>query len=175
LVDSTWGAGHLNGMDFERHFEPFYFLCSPTQFIYSHFPEKSEHQYVKPELTKEEFLDLPYVKPNFFTSGLNLVKHIGTEIAVSDDKIVFEIERVHPDESKPLHATLEWEGYNEDIPVMIQRLSTPGPRGGRKYRFLCSCPSKGEGDFNIFVMLEGNSVSITLQIFFLQIFLCFLI
>ncbi|GBC06676.1 hypothetical protein RclHR1_00070043 [Rhizophagus clarus] len=157
FVDSTWGAGHLNGMDFERCFEPFYFLCSPTQFIYSHLPEKPEHQYVKPELTTEEFLELPYVKPQFFTSGLNFVKHLGTEIVVSDDKIVFEIERVHPDESKPLHATLEWEGHNEDIPVMIQRLGTPGPRGGRKYRLLCNCPSKGTGEFNIYVMLEGNS------------------
>ncbi|CAB4428841.1 unnamed protein product [Rhizophagus irregularis] len=157
LVDSTWGAGILNGMDFERRFEPFYFLCSPTQFIYSHYPEKPDHQYVEPKLTKEEFLDMPYVKPQFFASGLNFVKHIGTGIEISDDKVEFEIERVHPDESKPLHATLEWEGHNEDIPVMIQRLITPGPRGGRKFKLSCTCPSKGEGEFNIFVMLEGNS------------------
>ncbi|CAG8517629.1 16055_t:CDS:2 [Funneliformis caledonium] len=154
LVDNTWGAGILNGTEFEKHFEPFHFLCSPTQFIYSHFPEKPEQQYVEPKLTKAEFLDLPYVKPKFFSSGLGFVKHLGNEIKVSDDKVTMEIERIHPDESKPLHATLEWKG--QELTALIQRLATPGPKGGRKYKLSCTCPSKGEGKFNIFVMLKGN-------------------
>ena len=148
LVDNTWGAGYLNGMDFERRFEPFYFLCPPTQFIYSHLPNKPEHQYVDPTLTKKEFLDLPFVKPTFFTSGLRFVKHLGNVIKVSDDKVTMEIERINPDEGKPLHAKLEWEGKR--IPVMIQRLNTPGPKGGRKYKMSCVCPSKGEGKLNLF-------------------------
>ncbi|CAI2164926.1 11724_t:CDS:2 [Funneliformis geosporum] len=154
LVDSTWGAGTLNGMDFEKNFEPFHFLCSPTQFIYSHFPENSEQQYVTPKLSKAEFLDLPYVKPKFFSSGLGFVKHLGNEIKVSDDQITIEIERLHPDESKPLYATLEWK--DQELTALIQRLATPGPKGGRKYKLLSTCPSKGEGKFNIFVMLKGN-------------------
>jgi hypothetical protein len=162
LVDNTWGAGYLNGMDFEKRFEPFYFLCSPTLFIYGHLPDDPKHQYVEPKLTKEEFLDLPYVKPTFFTSGLRFVKHLGNTIEVSDDKVTMEIERIDPDESKPLHAKLRWNG--EGIPVLIQRLSSPGPKGGRKYKLICTCPSKGEGELNIFVMLEGNKVSIITKI-----------
>jgi len=101
---------------------------------------------------------LPYVKPQFCTSGLGFVKHFGDTIEVSDDKFSMEIERINPDESKPLHATLEWQG--KELPVLIQRLDELGPKGGRKYKLSFNCPSKGEGKFNIFVMLKGNEVRI---------------
>ncbi|CAG8474752.1 12343_t:CDS:2 [Acaulospora morrowiae] len=156
LIDSTWGAGILNGQHFERRFEPFYFLCKPTQFIYSHLPDDPKQQYVSPPLTQDEFLDLTFVKPQFFVSGLQFRNHYGNVIVTGNDQLEVEIARFSPDKGKPLHAVLEWKG--KSIPVMVQRLVGYGDgSGGRVYKLNVACPSAGEGKLEIYVMIKGNS------------------
>ena len=37
-IDSTWGAGHIEGKTFVKSYKEFYFLVNPELLIRSHFP-----------------------------------------------------------------------------------------------------------------------------------------
>ena len=54
-IDSTWGAGSLNGREFEKELEEFYFCPKPENLISSHFPEDSKWQLIYPPISEEEF------------------------------------------------------------------------------------------------------------------------
>lgn len=68
LVDPTWGAG---GGDNENRLEDFYFLTSPEEFIYTHY--NNGNQLLQPQLTREEFVQLPVVKSAYYRLGLTLL------------------------------------------------------------------------------------------------------
>ncbi|CAG8598130.1 1124_t:CDS:2, partial [Ambispora leptoticha] len=163
LIESTWGAGIVQGTKFVKRYDPFYFLTVPTKLIYSHLPRKDEEQYLSPPITVQEFLSLPFVKPPFYTAGLSFTKRMGTEIEVNDSRLELEIERTRPDANKPLHAYLEWD--HRQVPVFIQRLSGHGKRGGQLYRIISEIPSHGEGKLNIFVLLDGTEQRFEFVIF----------
>ncbi|RIB05218.1 hypothetical protein C2G38_2220251 [Gigaspora rosea] len=156
LIDCAWGAGRLNEKSkLEKHFEPFYFLTPPTYFIYSHFPNDPKEQYLKPQITKEEFLSLIHVKPPFFAAGLDIREITGNVITTHDDLICFEILRSQPDEGKPLYAVLNWDDKKEHE-VLIQRKVGYDAASGKSFKLQTSCPGCGEGKLEIYVLLEGN-------------------
>ncbi|KAF0449902.1 cytokinesis protein cyk3 [Gigaspora margarita] len=155
LIDCAWGAGRLNEKSkFEKHFEPFYFLTPPTHFIYSHFPNDPKEQYLKPEVTKEEFLCLTHLKPSFFAAGLDIRDIAGNVITTHDDLISFEILRSQPDEGKPLHAVLHWDKKEHE--VLIQRKVGYDAASGKAFKLQTTCPGSGEGKLEIYVLFEGN-------------------
>lgn len=74
LVDSTWGAGHINSGDvYQRGFNQYYFLTPPSQLIFTHFPVESKWQLLKQPLSKEEFIQQPELDSAFFSAGIELV------------------------------------------------------------------------------------------------------
>ena len=64
-LDSTWGAGHIEGQDFKREFNEFYFLPNPELLIKSHFPEDEKWQLTEKRYTIEEFLKWPKISHCF--------------------------------------------------------------------------------------------------------------
>ena len=54
-IDSTWGAGTLNGNEFKQELREFYFCPEPEQLISSHLPEEDKWQLIYPPLSEEEF------------------------------------------------------------------------------------------------------------------------
>lgn len=64
-IDSTWGAGHIEGKDFTRKFNEFYFLADPELLIKSHFPEDEKWQLTKRRYTMEEFSKWPKIDSDF--------------------------------------------------------------------------------------------------------------
>ena len=54
-IDSTWGAGYLNGRYFQKEFKEFYFCPEPEQLFSSHFPVDPKWQLITPSLSVEEF------------------------------------------------------------------------------------------------------------------------
>ena len=70
-IDSTWGAGHIEGKDFKREFNEFYFLADPELLIRSHFPENPQWQLTKQTFTLEDFLKWPKINSNFFKYEFN--------------------------------------------------------------------------------------------------------
>jgi hypothetical protein len=84
LVDCTWGAGYMSGEGkYVRKFDDHYFMTPPSQFIFGHFPEDARWQLLDEPLSKEEFVNLVYLEPDFFNLGLNLVQRNGTISAES--------------------------------------------------------------------------------------------
>lgn len=74
LVDSTWGAGHLDPEEgFVQRFEEFYFLTPPEDLVWTHLPEDPSWQLLDAPLSKEEFERLVYAKPPFFKNEMNIV------------------------------------------------------------------------------------------------------
>ncbi len=70
-IDSTWGAGHIEGRDFKREFNEFYFLANPELLIKTHFPQDEKWQLTKKKYTMEEFLKWPDIKSNFHKYEFN--------------------------------------------------------------------------------------------------------
>ena len=157
LMDCTWGAGHVSNQQFVKAFNPFYFMCSPMKMIYRHFPTNSKHQYLQPIISKEEFINLPYVKSDYFKYGINLIKWPGRIAETSKDKISLEFEHTIFEEEKLGHyrADLEWKGQKES--VCVQRLTCSGLNGGILHRILCNIPSNGDGILNLWYIPHGEN------------------
>ena len=70
-IDSTWGAGHIEGKEFVRAYNEFYFLANPELLIKTHFPENEKWQLTKKKYTLEDFSSWPKVDSNFYRFGFN--------------------------------------------------------------------------------------------------------
>ena len=68
-IDSTWGAGHVDGEKFFKSYNEFYFLANPELLIKSHFPADDKWQLTKKTYTLEEFLKWPQIESDFYTLG----------------------------------------------------------------------------------------------------------
>jgi hypothetical protein len=154
LIDSTWGAGHLNNRQFVKSFNPFYFMCSPMKMIYRHLPTDPKHQYLRPTISSEEFLNLPNFRDLCFKNGINLTKWPGCIAETSKDKISLEFEHTTLEETGYYGANLDWKGQR--ISAVVQRLTQPGPSGGILYRILCNIPSNGDGHLNVYYYPRGG-------------------
>lgn len=85
LIDATWGAGYINDKkQYERKLKEFYFFPKPEQFIYSHLPDQDSHQLMGRPVPISEFKEMPFLKPGYFTSGLELQSHKQTRLEVDD-------------------------------------------------------------------------------------------
>ena len=65
-IDSTWGAGYLDGRYFKKEFKEFYFCPEPEQLFSSHFPEDPKWQLMTPTLSVEEFAKRVIFSPEFY-------------------------------------------------------------------------------------------------------------
>lgn len=74
LIDTTWGAGILQGDVFHPEFNSFYFAPEPEHIIYSHFPEVADWQLLPQKITQEAFEQFPLLKSRFFDQGLQLIQ-----------------------------------------------------------------------------------------------------
>ncbi len=84
LLDVTWGAGHVEAMQFVREFDAFYFLTPPEQFIYSHIPDDSRWQLLAPPVTRATFEQWPKLKSAFFKYRLHLDSHQCDHLTTND-------------------------------------------------------------------------------------------
>jgi hypothetical protein len=76
FLDCTWGAGLPNAKgEFVYDFEDYYFLTSPEELVYTHFPESPELQHIEKPVSKQEFIELPYLWPAFFKYGMKIGSH----------------------------------------------------------------------------------------------------
>ena len=65
-IDSTWGAGHIEGMDYKKELNQFYFLADPELLIKSHFPKDPKWQLTKKIYTLDDFLKWPQINSYCF-------------------------------------------------------------------------------------------------------------
>jgi len=70
-VDLTWGSGYIEGREFIKKFNEFFFCTNPELLIQTHFPENEKWQLTKRLYTFEEFLNRPQINANFFEFNFN--------------------------------------------------------------------------------------------------------
>ena len=70
-VDLTWGSGYIEGREFIKKFNEFFFCTNPELLIQTHFPENEKWQLTKRLYTFEEFLNMPQINANFFEFNFN--------------------------------------------------------------------------------------------------------
>ncbi|CAF0891360.1 unnamed protein product [Adineta steineri] len=74
LMESTWGAGHLNDKKaFERKLDSYYFLPRPNEMIYHHLPEDKKWQLLETSIDMDEFMQMPKLRPPYFNLNLELI------------------------------------------------------------------------------------------------------
>lgn len=90
LLDSTWGAGHVDSDTdtYQPGLEDFYFLTPPEQFIYSHFPDEEHWQGLSRPWIKEQFRQSAELRGTFFRYGLQLKQSLRFDHGIG--KMVFE-------------------------------------------------------------------------------------
>ncbi len=73
-IDVTWDAGYVDYKTFIKRYTTEWLYRTPEEFIYSHFPENEEYQFLRIPITKEEFQLEPYVPGKFFDYGFRFSK-----------------------------------------------------------------------------------------------------
>lgn len=92
LFDATWGAGAVdNSGKYQRNFQEHYFLTPPEKFIYDHFPDDKKWQLINPPISAEKFLNLPYLRPQYFATGLNTL-NVENNVTNVEEKKRIELE-----------------------------------------------------------------------------------
>ena len=136
LIDSTWGAGHINsGKVYQRGFNPFYFLAPPEQLIYTHYPKESRWQCLDKPLSLQHFLDQPRLNSKFFATGLELIT---PRKGLIQARVPFQIVLEGPPDLSVLAQLGDGEG------------SALVSRKGRKFTIEVSPPRPGESMLHIF-------------------------
>ncbi len=72
LVDPTWDAGGLFGLEFRPRYATSYLFTPPEIFAYDHLPDDPSLSLTEPALTESAFLERPVLSAHFFAWGLSL-------------------------------------------------------------------------------------------------------
>ena len=89
MIDCAWGAGYVSDQgQYVREFDEHFFLTSPEEFIYDHFPTDPRWQCLSRPLSKEEYDNLPCVGPAFFRNSLKVVGQDQAMIKADDSVIL---------------------------------------------------------------------------------------
>jgi len=148
LVDSTWGAGHLEPeVGFVKRFEEYYFLSPPEGFVWTHLPEDPSWQLLDDILSKDEFEGLVYAKPAFFENDMKIVAPLGGTI----------------DAEKGANVTLS---APEDVSAIAELLDERGRKLPRRFTQVrrssgdlivrAACPGPGNYTLRIYSKREGE-------------------
>jgi hypothetical protein len=74
LIESTWGAGHLDDRkEFIRQLTSYYFLPRPNEMIYHHLPEDEKWQLLRTPINMDQYMQMPKVHPAYFEFNVELV------------------------------------------------------------------------------------------------------
>ncbi len=94
LLDATWASGYINYRnEFERSYDNSYFLTSPRNFIYDHYPEDFRWALLSATPMPKEFNHTPFKHTAFIKYHLVSYKPAKGVIEASvGDTIVFELE-----------------------------------------------------------------------------------
>ncbi|KAJ1934826.1 hypothetical protein FBU59_005572, partial [Linderina macrospora] len=87
LVDTACAArSHI--MNLTSKTDPWFFLATPKELIYTHYPSQPEQQYLDPVVPLPIFWMLPYVRPAFFQNKVKLLNlpHI-PRIELKDEEV----------------------------------------------------------------------------------------
>jgi tetratricopeptide (TPR) repeat protein len=140
LIDSTWGAGYVNGSRFKKSYDDYYLFVAPERLIFTHFPEDSKWQLLDPALSREAFESAPHADRNLFKAFA----------AATPTMLRLELGRKDFKEFPQF--------FSSDAPYKIIDAPLSGVlAAGKTYRFEFDAPQFGS------MMVKGNGKSVNLQ------------
>ena len=74
----------------------FYFLTDPEQLQFSHWADEPRWQLVDRPIAVNEFENYPFVKPHFFSVGLNFISNVKCVIETKRGQVKWDIGVTHP-------------------------------------------------------------------------------
>jgi len=140
LVDSTWGAGHLDSRGkFVKDYEEFYFFTPPHFFITNHLPANPEFQFLEKPITTKQYDELIKLNPHFFKPGFTLddLSHKNVKMQTNENLIV----RIKGNRSVALTAQVVNRRGQEVLDTALVRVS-----GGE---FMVSAVFKNSGEYTL--------------------------
>jgi len=140
LLDSTWGAGHVEGIHFTREYDAFFFLTPPAQFIYTHFPDEARWQLLAAPVSRATFDQWPDLKSPFFKCRLHLDSHQTDHLTMPEAvKITFTAE-----------TPIELQAQLESADIELPRDYCFTQREGDRYAVYVRFPAAGKYQLVIF-------------------------
>ncbi|KAJ3199373.1 hypothetical protein HDU67_002863, partial [Dinochytrium kinnereticum] len=77
MIESTWGAGNVDGDRFDRCFNPHFFLTRPQHAIFSHIPrENPEDQFLTRPISFQNWMRLPYIHDSYYFKNILTVTKV---------------------------------------------------------------------------------------------------
>ena len=130
LLDCTWGAGHVTEPGgYVREFNEHYFLTPPKEFIYDHFPENSNWQFLDRIISLHEYEDWVHVRSPFFQHQLAFLSHQNHTIQANKQVVISLIAPSNvwllssliqgKNERSPIQPTIQSVGSRRDIHVSL--------------------------------------------------------
>ncbi len=151
LLDTTWGAGYLDGgLNFVRAYEEHYFLTPPEEFIFDHLPDDPKWQLLATPVSKAEFCKLVNLLPAYFKNGLRVMG--SGEAVIRTDGLV-KVDFSAP-EGTIMTADLLQDGGRpvKGSDIFIQREAGV-------VRVYALAPAKGEYTLRVFAKQSGEAAS----------------
>jgi hypothetical protein len=76
LIDVTWNAGHVDNKTFIKKYSTDYLFLDSRAFLFSHLPLENKFQFYAPTVTREQFVEEPYIAGVFFKYQLGLKNNL---------------------------------------------------------------------------------------------------
>jgi len=70
LLDAALDSGYVDGKTFIKRYSTSYLFNDSRDFLYTHLPDRNNHQFYAPVVTREQFVDEPLIPGDFFGNGL---------------------------------------------------------------------------------------------------------
>ncbi|HPE63101.1 MAG TPA: transglutaminase domain-containing protein [Methanothrix sp.] len=148
LIDSTWGAGHLDpAVGFFREFEEFYFLTPPEDLVWTHLPDDPAWQLLDVPMTRVEFEGLVYAKPAFFRDDLKIA---GSPDGTIEADGWATVNLSAPRDVRVIAELLDGDGRELPSRFAQVRRSPEGEGEGEGASVRAACPGPGEYTLRIY-------------------------
>jgi transglutaminase-like putative cysteine protease len=147
LLDPTWDAGHLDGRRFVAEYGTDYLFLEPRDFLHTHLPDDPTWQLLAHPVSRDEFDRLPYLRGNFFASGLALRTPVDR---VTDAAGSAALELDAPEGTTVLATLRAPRG-----PALAERTFTQ--RDGPVTRVLARFPASGDYVLQLFALPAGET------------------
>jgi transglutaminase/protease-like cytokinesis protein 3 len=146
MMDITWDSGYVSAGKYVKSYSADYLLVKPEHFIYTHFPDEVEHQFLENPITKDEFFSLPCYNGGFFDYGIEIDPSIKSKIDItSEERFVLKCNN-----NISIDAILSSDlGNDFDNGTFIQKM-------GSKYLLSVNPPMTGKYSLKIYAKTENR-------------------
>ena len=170
LVDTHWAARRMVGKrsleNLRYELDEFFFMTSPRQLIYTHFPHDPEWQLLENRVSLQEFEQLPPVKSLFFKLGLKFVGDNGRAIleAPYGERLIQLKFNSRENPLLDFNFALSTDDGREDIEapggqVKLNRFVLHEMNGSDIASFLIRLPNGGDHRFVVFATPKNSDLN----------------